>query len=724
MKHQKTTFNSLLIRYNKYRKKLIRLHKAGKNEHRQLVLKKHLERIYTKLSSLPVSLSKQAVLAASFTAAMTFTAEKANSQVEFKENTINQFSLEPFPGPYIYASLAKADFDNDGDLDLMTNQYDGKFRYFENVGTPSSPEYTSFVENPFSLSDIGGYGILTVGDIDNDGDIDILVNQYGGGASFKYLENTGSSVAPNFASAIDSPFGLSASVYAASMQWIDIDDDNDFDLYVLNGGGHVFYENTGSNSAPAYATGVTNPFSLSFAIPYGRFIDFDNDGDFDLIGSTNSSFAYYENIGTAQSASFSAGVFQPFSLISTFSHISGLEALDIDGDNDFDLIYNDADSGDFHYFQNIGTSSSPKFTDGHTNLYGLQDLGASPDPTFGDLDNDGDLDMLTEVNGVLYYFENTGNAANPNFAAAVQNPFSLPGYGNNGTNCALVDIDGDNDLDLFMAYSNNFQFIENVGTAAAPSFGYVQSASFGIQNGIGFQFPEFVDLDNDGDFDILSQSGIYGDIYYYENTGNSSAPLFGTPVVNPFGFVTQGDRNNITVGDIDGDGDFDVIAGKSEFLSKDEFFFYENTGTASSPMFALSLSDPFNLRPVGSNNANPISTNPCIVDLNNNGVMDLMVGVQSGYYTFFENITPPSTAGITTNVNIMETIAIYPNPASDFITIKTDEEIEKVQLFDISGDLIQSETTNNFSIENLSSGIYIIDIKLPSGMYRTRLVKN
>lgn len=68
--------------------------------------------------------------------------------------------------------------------------------------------------------------------------------------------------------------------------------------------------------------------------------------------------------------------------------------------------------------------------------------------------------------------------------------------------------------------------------------------------------------------------------------------------------------------------------------------------------------------------------------------------------------------------------SIYPNPANDFITLKTDEKIEKVQLFDISGNLVQSEKTNNFSIESLSTGTYIIDVKVPSGIYRTRLVKN
>lgn len=719
MRHQKITFNSLLLRYNKYRNKLIRLHKAGKNEHRQIVLKRHIERLYLKLTSATVSISKHAALAASFTAIMTLSTENANAQTQFKENTINQFSLTPLPGPFIYASIAHVDLDNDGDFDLLTNHYDGNFRYFENIGNSSTPVYGSPTLNPFSLADIGGYGLITVADLDNDGDTDILINQYGSGSRYKFLENIGSSSVPNFAAAVSDPFGLTSSASVSNMQLLDIDGDNDLDLCVMDGNLN-YYENIGSVSNPNFATVTSNPFTLSHLTYQGRFSDFDNDGDIDLIGVWGATTYYFQNIGTSTNPNFATAIVTPFDFRATFGNIAGLDAFDIDGDSDLDLIYNNSITGDFHSFKNIGTASSPKFTDGHTNLFSLTDLGSSPDPTFGDLDNDGDLDMLTEVNGVLYYFENIGSASSPNFAAAVQNPFSLPGYGNNGHNCVLVDIDGDSDLDLFMAYSNNFQFIENVGTASAPSFGSVQSAPFGIQNGNGFQFPEFVDLDNDGDFDILSQSGIYGDIYYYQNTGNSSAPSFGTPVINPFGFVAQGDRNNITVGDIDGDGDFDVIAGKNEVLTKDEFFFYENTGTASSPNFALSLSDPFNLRPVGSNNANPINTSPSLIDLDNDGDMDLMVGVQAGYYTFFENISA-STAGI--SINTIETIAVYPNPANDFITVNTVEEIDRIHVFNIAGELVQTEKTNSFSIEKLSTGVYILDVKLSSGLYRARLVK-
>lgn len=649
MKRQKRSFNSALLRYQRYCNKLVRLHKTGKNKHRQSVLKRHIERLYRQLEGAVLPIAKRTAIAAGFAAIMTLTPNTANSQVAFQENTINQFSLAAIPGPYSYASLAQVDLDNDGDLDILTGHYDGNFRYYENTGTASAPDYAPFALNPFSLVDAGSYSILTVADLDNDGDKDILANQYGGGVSFKYFENTGTASAPTFAAPVNSPFGLSNSAYAGSMQLLDIDADNDLDLYLFNGGSHYYFENTGSSSSPTFAAAVLDPFSLSSTTYQGRFFDFDNDGDLDILGASTGVVFYFENTGTPQNATFATGVVNPFSIQITFPNIYGMELLDIDGDGDMDMMYNNSETGDFHYYENIGTVSSPVFSDGHTNLFSLETGGSTPDPTFGDLDNDGDLDMLTEVNGVLYYFENTGDAVNPDYPAAVQNPFSLPGYGNNGHNCVLVDIDGDSDLDLFMAYSNNFQYLENIGTASNPNFGSVQSAPFGIQNGNGFLFPEFTDLDNDGDMDILTQSGIYGDVYYYQNTGTANSPTFAAPLINPFGFVAQGDRSNLTVGDVDGDGDFDVLAGKNEVLTSDEFFYYENIGTASSPNFALSLSDPFNLRPVGSNQSNAISTAPALVDLDNDGDMDLMIGVQAGYYTYFENV---SGCAVNTTVNI------------------------------------------------------------------------
>ncbi|MCJ8292279.1 MAG: T9SS type A sorting domain-containing protein [Crocinitomicaceae bacterium] len=70
-----------------------------------------------------------------------------------------------------------------------------------------------------------------------------------------------------------------------------------------------------------------------------------------------------------------------------------------------------------------------------------------------------------------------------------------------------------------------------------------------------------------------------------------------------------------------------------------------------------------------------------------------------------------------------QTVSIYPNPASSQIKIELDEQIEEVLVFDMYGTLVQTESTNSFSIEALSSGIYSIHIKTSNGLIRKRFIK-
>ena len=68
-------------------------------------------------------------------------------------------------------------------------------------------------------------------------------------------------------------------------------------------------------------------------------------------------------------------------------------------------------------------------------------------------------------------------------------------------------------------------------------------------------------------------------------------------------------------------------------------------------------------------------------------------------------------------------INLYPNPASSQITIDAKEQIESVMIFDLNGSLMQTVISETFSIENLSPGIYIVNVKTISGNSRLRFVK-
>jgi hypothetical protein len=67
--------------------------------------------------------------------------------------------------------------------------------------------------------------------------------------------------------------------------------------------------------------------------------------------------------------------------------------------------------------------------------------------------------------------------------------------------------------------------------------------------------------------------------------------------------------------------------------------------------------------------------------------------------------------------------SIYPNPASDQITIDSEEMIEGITIFNMFGELVQRVTSATFSVENLSNGVYVMNIQTANGVVRSRFIK-
>ena len=213
------------------------------------------------------------------------------------------------------------------------------------------------------------------------------------------------------------------------------------------------------------------------------------------------------------------------------------------------------------------SAQAQSFAPGVDNPYGLSatDISLS---TFVDIDNDGDLDIMSanyEEYGSTYFnmnfYENVGNNSNPTFEDPVTDPFGLTTAG--FTAPSFVDIDNDGDLDLFAGGIGNggvIYFSENIGDAAEPDFGPVAINPLGTYIYDPFSFLDLADFDNDGDFDIMV-SGYYGDFTYFENTGTPEVPSFGLGVVNPFGLdgITGGLAFLTDWTDLDGDGDVDLM---------------------------------------------------------------------------------------------------------------------------------------------------------------------
>lgn len=355
MKKQKQKFNFLLGRYRFYIRKLKNLKLANRNERRQQLITKRIEKLLEQLKGLYFLISKKAIALSLVTGAIGFFTNSASAQ-NFGTAQTNPFSLTAVPNGY--SNVTVADLDDDGDLDILSGSYYGEYYYYENTGNATSPTYAAPVMNPFGLTSAGAYfSTPTFVDLDGDGDFDVMAHNY---------------------------------------------DYGDF----------LYYENTGTVSSPAFAAVTTNPFSLlqmGFStLSSPGFADLDNDGDLDMLSCIDytNSFLYYENTGTANAPVFAAAVLNPFSINQiTGNNWVDVTLGDIDNDGDFDLIIGD-ELGTIGFIKNIGTASVPLFEDEITNPFNLTSVDTYNNTFLLDYDNDGDLDLIAgQQNGDFTVFE-------------------------------------------------------------------------------------------------------------------------------------------------------------------------------------------------------------------------------------------------------------------------------------------------------------------------------
>ncbi len=294
----------------------------------------------------------------------------------------------------------------------------------------------------------------------------------------------------------------------------------------------------------------------------------------------------------------------------------------------------------------VGTPAFTARTGAANPLNGV-DVGGHSNPTFADLDGDGDLDAVVGDNsGTVDYFENTGTDAAPVFVGQTggDNPFNGIDIGI-WSDHAFADLDNDGDLDAVVGdYSGALVYFENTGTALSPVF-LQQTGGDNPFNGVDIGFisaPAFADLDADGDLDAVVGEDD-GNLNYFENTSTDAAPVFTvrTGADNPFNGVDVGVLSRPAFGDLDGDGDLDAVIGEADgFLN-----YFENAGTDEAPVFVgqAGSDNPFNGVNVGSQSA------PAFADLDGDGDLDVVVGEYLGRLLYFENTTP-SPRSITVTV--------------------------------------------------------------------------
>jgi hypothetical protein len=187
---------------------------------------------------------------------------------------------------------AFGDLDADGDLDAVLGTWEDELRLYRNTSTDGSISL-ELVDSAFVTLSRGRNATPALGDLDGDGDLDLIVGESSG--TLNQYENTGTATDPVFTLVSDEMGDI--DVGRRSLPVLrDLDDDGDLDLVVgaESSGLHVFL-NAGSPTAPEWVVGGTLPIDdFGFAAP--AFLDLDGDGDDDiLLGGGRGGLWLYEN---------------------------------------------------------------------------------------------------------------------------------------------------------------------------------------------------------------------------------------------------------------------------------------------------------------------------------------------------------------------------------------------------------------------------------------------
>jgi hypothetical protein len=291
-----------------------------------------------------------------------------------------------------------ADLDNDEDLDLLFGNTDGRLFYYENTGTKFSPSY-QYNANYFSIVKIEGNGAtVSLGDFDGDGDSDLLSGNWLG--KLQYFENTGSQYQAKFVKTGTAFTGITVGSIYSQPRFLDIDIDMDLDVIsgALNGRVYCYINNISSFTLSGTLFSNIDLFGSSNP----AFADIDADGDVDLLlGSDDlSSIGFYENDGSNNftlNNNFISGI--------AFTSYSYPTFTDLDNDGDFDLVVGRI-SGRIDYYENTGTPSIPEWIKVNEIFAGIE-VKQSANIDFADMDNDGRKDLIIgEYDGNFTYYKN------------------------------------------------------------------------------------------------------------------------------------------------------------------------------------------------------------------------------------------------------------------------------------------------------------------------------
>jgi hypothetical protein len=329
------------------------------------------------------------------------------------------------------------------------------------------------------------------------------------------------------------PLGIGAGF----LEVADIDNDGDLDIVPwsqYSSGVFSWYENDGSPTDGSWTAHAIDSSANPSSPVTMKLVDIDSDGDSDVIFASNASpnITIYENDGTPASGEWSVS---GISEASSGSSPVMLDAGDIDNDGDVDVLL--LTTGPLVWYENDGTPFDSGWSE-HTILLSVNAKKAH----LADLNNDNFPDVVLENTGAskVEWYKNDGSPETGSWQVYTVK-VGVPISGSDG-HLDVADVNNDGNIDVIYSVPlggqwNQWQsrWVRNNGDPENEGSQWGLEDQFTLGNGTYFVF-DFADIDQDGDIDAYAGSRYGGDHYFLENTGGNSAPSFTLETVKNEGF--------------------------------------------------------------------------------------------------------------------------------------------------------------------------------------------
>ncbi len=432
------------------------------------------------------------------------------------------------------------------------------------------------------------------------------------------------------------------------------------------------------------------------SFPAAYHVDVDQDGVRDIIASPSVVLNgadvrvmwYYRNEGTEENPDFrfqdDRKLVRDMIDLGTSANVTVFDE-NADGRPDLVLGNNDEYTPDngldsrLRLYRNVtpegGAIAFELVDEDYLGMSAFQTTGWAFAPTFGDLDDDGDLDVVIgNRDGKLFYGENTAGPGNP--AAFAQLVF------------AWQDLDAGQ-----------------------------------------FSKPFLADLDRDGLLDLLV-GGFDGRVRFYHNIGTPTEPAFASDPAAPGNLLQLGGFTTNKPGVSTGHPSPWVVQNAAYTL----ILTGNRTGQLEAYRFGIdsAYTENYTLltKEVDSLDLGGFS-NPGLGDFDGDGKLEFVIGNQRGGVSFYRsNLNVDATTALFAPQRPQLAISVVPNPASEQLTVGGwgTGEVTELALLDVTGRVLRTQTIERartqvqWRLEELATGVYLVRASGPGGVGTQKVV--